>query len=76
VKTGADGVFTGICPEIGVGFCLKIDDGNVPACETLCAALLVRIGALDAEHPTAQHYLGTKVLNWNGEVTGTRSVSL
>ena len=74
VKTGADGVFTGICPEKGVGFCLKIDDGNVPACETLCAGLLVRIGALDAAHPTARHYLGTKVTNWNGETTGMRSV--
>ena len=74
VKTGADGVFTGICTEKGFGFCLKIDDGNVPACETLCAALLVRIGALDAAHPTAQHYLGTKVTNWNGETTGMRSI--
>lgn len=73
VKIGADGVFTGICPEKGVGFCLKIDDGNVPACETLCAALLMRIGALDENHPTAQHYLGTKIKNWNGEVTGTRA---
>jgi len=74
VKTGADGVFAGICPDKGVGFFLKIDDGNVPACETLCAALLVRIGALDAAHPTAQHYLGTKITNWNGETTGTRTV--
>lgn len=76
VKTGADGVFTGICPEKDLGFCLKIDDGNVPACETLCAALLVRIGALDSNHPTAQHYLGTRITNWNGEMVGRRSVSL
>jgi len=76
VKTGADGVFTGIFPEKGLGFCLKIEDGNVPACETLCAALLVRIGALEADHPTAQHYLATGISNWNGEVTGTRRVTL
>ncbi len=76
VKTGADGVFTGICPEKGFGFCLKVEDGNVPACETLCAALLVRIGALDAMHTTAQHYLNTEITNWNGEVTGKRSVHI
>lgn len=72
VKTGADGVFTGIFPEKGLGFCLKIDDGNVPACETLCAALLVKIGALDAQNPVALHYFGTELSNWNGEVTGRR----
>ena len=76
VKTGADGVFTGIYPEKGVGFCLKIEDGNVPACETLCAALLVKIGALDAAHPAARHYLATEITNWNGDVTGERRVSL
>ena len=76
VKTGADGVFTGICLEKGFGFCLKIDDGNVPACETLCAALLVRVGALDINHPTAQHYLSTKITNWNGEIVGERAITL
>ena len=76
VKTGADGVFTGIFPEKGLGFCLKIDDGNVPACETLCAALLVQIGALDAQHPAARHYLETEISNWNGQVVGRRHVSL
>ena len=76
VKTGADGVFTGVFPAKGLGFCLKIEDGNVPACETLCAALLVKIGALDENHPIAQHYLNTEITNWNGEVTGTRSAKL
>ena len=75
VKTGADGVFTGIYPEKGLGFCLKIEDGNVPACETFCAALLVKIGALDPAHPTARRYLATEIKNWNGEVTGERRVS-
>lgn len=76
VKTGADGVFTGIYPEKGLGFCLKIQDGHVPACESLCAALLVRIGALDRNHPTARHYLNTEIKNFNGEVTGERRVTL
>lgn len=72
VKTGADGVFTGVFPERSMGFCLKIEDGNVPASETLCAALLVRIGALDPAHDTAKHYLDTEITNWNGEVVGRR----
>lgn len=75
VKLGADGVFTGIFPEKEMGFCLKIDDGNIPACETLCAALLVRIGALDANHPTAQHYLKTEIKNFNHEIVGERRVT-
>jgi len=76
VKLGADGVFTGIFPEKGMGFCLKIEDGNIPACDSLCAALLVRIGALNAEHPTARHYLRTEIKNFNGEVVGERRVNL
>jgi len=74
VKTGADGVFTGIFPAQGLGFCLKIDDGNTAAAESLCAALLVQIGALEAGHKTARHYLGTKIKSWNGDVVGSRRV--
>ena len=76
VKTGADGVFTGIYPKGGVGFCLKVDDGNTAAAESLCAALLVRIGALEASHPIAQRYCQTEITNFNGESVGVRRVSL
>lgn len=76
VKTGADGVFTGIYPEKGLGFCIKIDDGNTAACESLCAALLVRTGALEASHPVARHYLSSAITNFNGEQTGERRVTL
>lgn len=76
VKTGADGVFTGIYPAKALGFCIKVDDGNVAACETLCAAVLVRIGALDPAHPTAHHYLHTEIKNLNGEITGQRHAAL
>lgn len=40
VKVGADGVYTGIIPERGIGFAMKIEDGSIPAVEVLCAALL------------------------------------
>lgn len=76
VKTGADGVFTGIYPKGGVGFCVKVDDGNTAAAESLCAALLIRIGALEANHPTARHYRKSEITNFNGEGVGLRRVSL
>jgi len=76
VKTGADGVFAGIVPESGVGFCLKIDDGNTAAAEALCAALLVSLGVLDAAHPVTARYARTPIRNFNGETVGERRVTL
>ncbi len=76
VKTGADGVFTGIVPEHGLGFCLKIEDGNRAASEALCAAALVRVGVLDAGHPVARALMQTQIRNFNGEVVGERRVVL
>ena len=76
VKTGADGVFTGIVPEKGVGFCLKIDDGNTAAAEALCAAVLVHLDVLDDAHPAVERYAGTPIRNFNGEVCGERRVTL
>ena len=76
VKTGADGVFTGIVPDTGLGFCLKIDDGDRPASEALCAATLVRLGVLDPVHPVAGRYARTPIRDWNGAVVGERRVHL
>lgn len=76
VKTGADGVFTGIIPENGMGFCLKIDDGNTAAAEALCAATLVYLGVLDDAHPTTDRYARTSIRNFNGEICGERRVTL
>ena len=74
VKTGADGVFTGILPGKGVGFCLKIEDGNTAASEALCAALLTRLGALDPAHPMARRYANAEIRDRNGAVVGERRV--
>lgn len=76
VKTGADGVFTGIIPEKGLGFCLKIDDGNTAAAEALCAALLVSLGVLDENHPATERYTRTPIRNFNREIVGARRVTL
>lgn len=76
VKTGADGVFTGIDPESKLGFCLKIDDGDAAAAEALCAAVLVRIGAAAADDPAIRRYTHAEIRNWNGEITGHRRAVL
>ncbi|MEF2547709.1 asparaginase [Aurantimonas sp. E1-2-R+4] len=39
-KTGAEGVFCGALPDLGLGFALKIDDGGTRASEALVAAVI------------------------------------
>lgn len=70
VKTGAEGVFAAILPELEMGIAVKISDGATRAAEVAIAALLVRVGALDAKHPTAARYLDRPIRNWDGLVTG------
>ncbi|HHL20197.1 MAG TPA: asparaginase [Aliiroseovarius sp.] len=66
VKTGAEAVFVAILPEQGLGVALKVDDGATRASEAAITALLVRLGALDADHPVAQHYLAAPLINRAG----------
>ena len=49
VKTGAEGVFCGALPDLGLGFALKIDDGATRASETLVAAVIA--AALQERNP-------------------------
>jgi L-asparaginase II len=63
LKYGAEAVFTAILPEKRLGIALKIADGGKRAAETAIAALLVRVGALDPNHPTAQSCL--TAIQWN-----------
>ncbi len=66
VKTGAEGVFVAILPEQGLGVALKIADGATRASEIAIAALLARLGVIDAAHPM----LNRPIKNWDGLVTG------
>jgi L-asparaginase II len=70
VKTGAEGVFVGIIPGSGTGVALKIVDGATRASEAVMAALLVRLGVLDAAHPVAKAYMNPPVLNRMNAVCG------
>ena len=69
LKTGAEGVFTAIISEKGLGIALKITDGTTRAAEAAITALLGRLGVLDLAHPAAQTRLGP-ITNWRGLVTG------
>ena len=70
VKTGAEAVFVAIVPERRIGIALKITDGGTRAAEAAIAALLVRLGVLDAGHPATLRRLNAVQRNWRGFETG------
>jgi L-asparaginase II len=71
IKTGAEAVFVAIIPELQKGIALKIVDGGTRAAELAIAALLVRLGVLDADHPATRKRLNTAERNWRGFETGS-----
>jgi L-asparaginase II len=71
MKTGAEGVYCGGFPDLGVGFAMKIDDGNKRASQAVVEAIVNRLipksGAFGSLGP---------IKNWVGTVTGeTRTAS-
>lgn len=70
IKTGAEGVFVAILPRRGLGLALKIADGATRASDSAVAALLVRLGVLDAGHPDVARFLNPPLRNWDGQMTG------
>lgn len=70
IKTGAEAVFVAIIPEKRVGIALKIVDGGTRASEAAIAALLVRSGVLDANHPATLKRLNAVQTNCRGFTTG------
>lgn len=47
VKSGAEGVYAGALRQRGLGFALKVEDGNARGAEVAAALLLRRLGVLD-----------------------------
>lgn len=66
IKTGAEAVFVAIVPEKQVGIAVKIVDGGTRASEAVIAALLVRLGVLEAEHPATRKRLNAVQKNCRG----------
>ncbi|WP_299700453.1 asparaginase [uncultured Tateyamaria sp.] len=70
IKTGAEGFFVAILPEQKMGVALKIADGATRAAECAIAQILVRLDALDPNHPEALAYTSAPIRNWDGLETG------
>jgi L-asparaginase II len=67
IKTGAEGVYCGALPELGLGIALKIEDGAGRAAETAMAALLARFLTLsEAEAAVIAPRRDLLMKNWNG----------
>lgn len=70
LKGGAEGVYVAILPAQKLGIALKIEDGSARAKSAAIAALLIRVGALEARHPLVQTILPAPQRNCRGLVTG------
>ena len=70
VKTGAEGAFVAILPELRLGVALKIDDGNTAAAECAMAGVLVALGAVGATDPRIARWLIPEEVNRRGIVCG------
>lgn len=70
IKTGAEGFFSAILPEQRLGVALKITDGTTRASECVMAAILVKLGALQADHPATRKRMNAHILNRRQIQTG------
>ena len=71
VKIGAEGVFGGVVPELGLGIAVKCDDGGQRAAEVVMASLLMRLLPLSAEEAAfLEPRVRPQLKNWNGLVVG------
>ncbi len=66
LKTGAEAFFIAILPTRKMGIALKITDGGTRGAECAIAALLVRLGVLDADQPATRKFMNAPILNRRG----------
>ncbi|MEM8571202.1 MAG: asparaginase [Pseudomonadota bacterium] len=69
-KTGAEGVFTAILPDRGLGVALKIEDGSTRGAECAIAAILLRLGAIAAQDPRVERRLRGPIKTRSGAIVG------
>lgn len=70
LKTGAEAVFAAIIPELKLGVAVKISDGGTRAAECAIAAILVKLGVLEPNHPATLKRMNAPIINCNGITTG------
>ena len=70
IKSGAEGVFAGIVPGLGLGICIKNEDGTGRGNEAAMSHVLMMLGVLNAEeraqladrlNPVLKNRAGTKI---------------
>ncbi len=71
VKTGAEGVYVAILPDMGLGIALKIDDGTTRAAEAAIAQMLLNLGTAQAGSE-ASRIARAPVNNTRGQSVGER----
>lgn len=64
VKTGAEGVFCGAIPELGLGIAIKCDDGASRAAEVAMAAVTAHLLKLNGD-PEIMRFIEPTLTNWN-----------
>ena len=70
-KTGAEGVYCGALPELGLGFAVKADDGAPRAAQIMIAALIARmLPGGEAERARLALFAAPILRNWNGIEVG------
>lgn len=70
LKGGAEGAYVAILPEQGLGVALKIRDGASRGSECAIAAIMVSLGALNANDPVLDKWMTVKQRNFDGLETG------
>jgi L-asparaginase II len=71
VKGGAEGVYCGAFPGLGLGVAIKCDDGAGRAGELVMAALIARLAPLsDTERAALSPHIEPVIRNWRGEQVG------
>lgn len=68
VKTGAEGVYAGSVPSLGLGIALKCEDGTTRASEAMMAVCLAAL--LDERPASLERYLNLELKNRNGWKVG------
>lgn len=70
IKTGAEGFFSAILPDLKLGIALKISDGATRASECAMAAILVKLGVLEPDHPATRMFMNAPIHNHRDTQTG------
>jgi L-asparaginase II len=76
IKNGAEGVFCGCIPQVGLGFALKCDDGAYRGAKVAAAEMLVKLDVWTSEERDALSTFATLPLkNWRKLEVGVERAS-